>query len=77
MFFERLLTICFLVTLFYFGFPSFAHAYLDPGTTSYILQMLVAALVGGAFVIKLFWTRITAFFRNLSSKGKKQEEADD
>ena len=33
-------------------------AYLDPGTGSYVFQMLIAALVGGIFVIKQYFFRI-------------------
>lgn len=39
-----------------------AYAYLDPGTGSYILQVLIAAIVGGLFAIKPFWVKIKSFF---------------
>lgn len=39
-----------------------AHAYIDPGTGSYVFQIVIAAAVGAAFSIKLFWRRITGFF---------------
>jgi hypothetical protein len=39
-----------------------AHAYIDPGTGSYVFQILIAAVVGAAFSIKLFWRRIKGFF---------------
>jgi len=47
-----------------------AHAYLDPGTGSYILQILIAGLVGGAFMLKVFWGRIVEFFSKSSSKSE-------
>jgi len=34
------------------------HAYVDPGTGSYLLQLLVATLFGALFAIKVFWARI-------------------
>lgn len=43
--------------------PQDADAYLDPGTGSYIFQVIVAALLGGLFMLKVFWARITGFFR--------------
>ena len=46
-------------------------AYLDPGSGSYLIQILIAALLGGGFAIKAFWKQITAFFARLF--GKKQE----
>jgi len=38
-----------------------AFAYLDPGTGSYVFQVLVAALIGGLFTIKIFWQKIKNF----------------
>jgi len=51
--------------------PQDAHAYLDPGTGSYIFQIILAALLGGLFALKVFWARITGFFgkRVLRSEG--------
>ena len=46
-------------------------AYLDPGTGSYILQLIIGALIGGLFAVKLFWNQIRAFFKNRFSKGRK------
>lgn len=51
-----------------------AHAYLDPGTGSYVVQLILAALVGAGFAVKIYWGKIKAFF-SPSSKG--QEKADD
>ena len=53
------------------SFPASAFAYLDPGTGSYIFQLLIAGVVGLAFVIKLFWGRIKSFFAKLF--GRKSE----
>ena len=49
-----------------------AFAYLDPGTGSYVFQVLVAAFIGGLFTIKIFWQKIKNFFGNLFSR--KQEK---
>lgn len=35
-----------------------AHAYLDPGTGSAILQGLIAAIAAVGIVVKLYWHRI-------------------
>jgi hypothetical protein len=45
--------------------------YIDPGTGSIILQAAVAAVVGGAVAVRLFWNRILAFFGL-----RKREEID-
>jgi hypothetical protein len=39
-----------------------AHAYLDPGTGSFFLQVLIGGIVGSLAAIKLYWTRIKLFF---------------
>jgi hypothetical protein len=49
-------------------------AYLDPGSGSFILQLLLAALVGGAFIIKTYWKKITGFFRKDSPREKGGDE---
>jgi len=35
-----------------------AHAYIDPGTGSYLLQFAIGALFAGAFAIKAFWGKL-------------------
>jgi len=37
---------------------SSAHAYLDPGTGSIILQGLIAALAAGAVFVKIYWYKL-------------------
>lgn len=37
--------------------------YLDPGSGSFIIQILVATLLGGALAVKAFWSQITGLFR--------------
>lgn len=52
-----------------------AHAYIDPGTGSYILQIVIAGLVGAAFTLKLFWKRIQLFIgHNISKKSSRRED---
>lgn len=46
------------------------HLYLDPGSGSFILQIIIAALFGSLFVIKAYWRKIINFFRNLFSKNR-------
>jgi hypothetical protein len=58
-------------------FPDGSDAYLDPGTGSVILQMGIAALIGGLFAVKIFWTRIRSFFGSLFSRGGKSEIVQD
>jgi hypothetical protein len=39
-----------------------AHAYLDPGTGSYVFQMVAAALVSVGFVLRAYWHRLRGLF---------------
>lgn len=49
-------------------FAKSTYAYLDPGTGSYLFQVLIAGFVGGAFFIKSFWKNISNFVTSLFSK---------
>lgn len=49
-------------------FPLRAYAYLDPGSMSFILQIIIAIIIGGIFGIKLFWKNVKLFFNNLFYK---------
>ena len=43
----------------YFAFVGTpAHAYLDPGTGTYLLQLAAGAVLAGLFTLKAFWARI-------------------
>jgi hypothetical protein len=42
---------------------AYAHAYLDPGSGSLIIQLVVAGLLGLAVTVRLFWTNILVFLR--------------
>ncbi len=67
-----------LLVVAVFLFPMQAHAYLDPGTGSYFIQIALAAIVGALFAVRLFWGRIKAFFQKLFSREveETQEEQD-
>jgi hypothetical protein len=42
--------------------PADALAYIDLGTGSYVLQVLLASVLGVAFALRAYWARIRAFF---------------
>ncbi|MGE5264354.1 MAG: hypothetical protein ACM3S0_13310 [Acidobacteriota bacterium] len=48
---------------------STAYAYLDPGTGSYACQLMLAGLMGGAFLIRLYWRRIRSSISSFFLKG--------
>ena len=59
----------FLSVFFILLFPKDSYAYLDPGSGSYLLQMIVAGVVMASVAIKSCWRVLKAFFGNLFSKG--------
>jgi hypothetical protein len=62
-----------LATLIYLlAIPVNSFAYLDPGSGSYIIQIMIGTFLGALFTIKMYWGRIKSFF---SHKGKKSEES--
>ncbi len=42
--------------------PAPAHAYLDPGSASMIVQMIIGAVAGVGIAVKLYWHKIKGFF---------------
>lgn len=48
--------------------------YIEPGSGSYIIQVIVAAILGAAFWIKMSWHRVKAFFMGRKYKPKDKEE---
>jgi hypothetical protein len=46
------------------GFSASAHAYLDPGTGSILVQSLLAGIAGAVAVVSLYWQRVKRFFVN-------------
>lgn len=42
-----------------------AYGYLDPGTGSYVLQLIIGGLLGGLFAVGLFWKRVIAFVKRI------------
>lgn len=49
-------------------------AYLDPGSGSFILQLILAAILGGLFVLRSYWTKIRDGVHNLFSRQQEEEE---
>ena len=60
-----LIVIALLVTT-----PTTAHAYIDPGSGSFVIQMIIAAVVGLGYTLKMYWSA-------LFHRGDKSDEAED
>ncbi len=53
--------------------PASASAYIDPGTGSFLIQGLIAAVVGIGLTLKLYWRKIKAA---LTGKPTQDEDSD-
>jgi hypothetical protein len=62
-----------LLTLLLLTLPSIAHAYLDPGTGSYVVQLLIGTLLGGLFAVGMFWRRVVASIKRFFKRGSKDD----
>jgi len=60
---KRVLCISLVFLLTTFLVPNKAEAYIDPGSGSYFLQILIAGLLGALYGLKVFWFRIVDFFK--------------
>lgn len=49
-------------------------AYLDPGSGSFLLQLLIAAILGGLIAIRAYWGRLISFIRRIFSREEHKEE---
>ena len=65
-----------MAALALFSQPS-AHAYIDPGSGSIILQAILAAIFGAAVTLKLFWQKIKLGVLGLFGARKQKEEKPD
>jgi hypothetical protein len=54
--------IAFLAFVCLLALSKSAFAYLDPGSGSIVLQVLLGGVAGFILIVKLFWHRILAIF---------------
>ncbi len=54
-----------------------AYAYLDPGSGSMILQLILGGLAGLVVILKLYWHRVLALFgiRKVEEEDAKREHS--
>ena len=61
-------------SLLLLAFAQEAYAYLDPGSGSYMLQLIIGGLLGGLFAVKMYWGKIRTFIKGLFYKTKNDEK---
>jgi hypothetical protein len=52
-------------------------AYLDPGSGSLILQVILAALLGGLLVLRTSWNKVKDFLGGLFKRNPGEESEDE
>jgi hypothetical protein len=52
-----------------------AHAYIDPQSGSYVIQILIAGLAAGGLAVATFWRRIFAFFKRLVGRAGEEKSS--
>jgi hypothetical protein len=63
-----------LIAIVVAGIPTEAHAYLDPGTGSMVLQVIVAGILGAMFTFKSY---VRAVISSITGIFKKQRDVSD
>ena len=51
-----------------------SFAYIDPGSGSLILQIILGAIAATAAFAKIFWYRVKEFFKKFSNLFTKKDE---
>lgn len=52
-----------------------ANAYIDPGSTTVVFQAIIAGVAAAGMGLRMFWGRISAFFRRVRSSGDAEESS--
>ncbi len=48
-------------------------AYIDPGTGSFLLQILLAGVLGGIATLKIYWGRVKGMFVRAEARARSSE----
>lgn len=51
----------------------YASAYINPGTASIFWQLILALVLGLAFTVRIYWTKIAGAFRKKPNKSTKKQ----
>ena len=62
-----------VMIMFIFFLNDNAHAYLDPGSGSIILQAILGFIAAALATASYYWTKLKIFFSKLFKKEKKSE----
>jgi hypothetical protein len=60
--------------IIFLSFPKNCLAYIDPGSGSYVVQVIIASLLGATFAIKLYWKKLIKLIKDVFNKKEKKKE---
>ena len=70
----KALTLWFVAVMI-FSLPDVSHAYINPGSGSVMIQVILAFVFGAAVTIRVFWAKIKTFFdKGALNKNKGDHE---
>jgi hypothetical protein len=50
--------------------------YLDPGSGSVLIQIIIATILGGLIAIRVFWSRLIARFKGGARQAEQETDPD-
>lgn len=65
------------IFLLFLMVPVFAFAYLDPGTGSFIIHVIVGGIVGVSYAIRIFWRNIKNAAYYVIGRHRKDNQEND
>lgn len=67
----QVIPVLFIILIIMFLFPAEAEAYLDPGSGSYFIQILLASFLGALYLLKVYWKKILHWIKGTLTPKKK------
>jgi len=65
---QGILPLIFGISLLHVFTISDAYAYIDPGSGSLVIQIIIGALVGVGITVKIYWYKLKGFISNINKK---------
>jgi len=75
--FRKISEISLLSCLILFALAQSAYAYIDPGSGSMLLQILLGGIAGAIVAVKLFWHRMRDILKLTRNRSDPETSTDD
>jgi hypothetical protein len=69
---KKSINIYILFLLIFVFFTKFIYAYLEPGTLSYVIQVIIALAAGLIISARIYWKNIKTFTKKIFFYNKKK-----